>query len=68
MQEAVQKALKDTPKYEVVSEEGPPHCREFLVCVKINNSVSAEGRGRSKKTAEQMAAKNALEKFDKEIG
>lgn len=68
LQEAVQKALKDTPKYEVVSEEGPPHCREFLVCVKINNSVSAEGRGRSKKTAEQMAAKNALEKFDKEIG
>lgn len=66
LQEIVQKSLKETPKYEVVAEEGPPHCREFRVCVKINNTVSAEGRGRSKKVAEQMAAKNALEKHYKE--
>lgn len=66
LQEVIQKSFKETPRYEVLSEEGPPHCREFLVCVKINDSISAEGRGRSKKMAEQMAAKSALEKHDKE--
>lgn len=61
LQELVQKSLKETPKYEVLAEEGPPHDREFLVCVKVKEDVWAQGRGRSKKNAEQSAAKNALE-------
>lgn len=61
LQEVVQKALKETPRYEVLTEEGPPHDREFLVCVKVKEDVLAQGRGRSKKSAEQSAAKNALD-------
>lgn len=66
LQELVQKAMKETPKYEVLAEEGPPHDREFLVCVKIKDEVWAQGRGRSKKNAEQIAAKCALENKFKE--
>ncbi|MNL68088.1 Ribonuclease 3 [compost metagenome] len=61
LQELVQKAQKETPKYEVLSEEGPPHDRVFAVCVKVKDEVLAEGRGRSKKNAEQAAAKAAIE-------
>lgn len=67
LQEVVQKAQKETPRYEVVAEEGPPHDRQFLVCVKVKDEVWAEGRGRSKKNAEQAAAKKALEMKYKEI-
>lgn len=66
LQELVQKSSKETPRYEVLAEEGPPHDREFLVCVKVKEDVWAQGRGRSKKNAEQMAAKNALEMKYKE--
>ena len=58
--------MKETPKYEVLAEEGPPHDREFLVCVKVKEEVWAQGRGRSKKNAEQTAAKCALESKFKE--
>lgn len=61
LQELVQKALRETPKYEVLAEEGPPHDREFLVCVRVKEDIWAQGRGRSKKNAEQAAAKTALE-------
>lgn len=60
LQELVQKHQKETPRYEVLAEEGPPHDREFLVCVKVNDDIWAQGRGRSKKNAEQAAAKCAL--------
>ncbi|KHD88893.1 MAG: ribonuclease III [Bdellovibrio sp. ArHS] len=66
LQELVQKSLKETPRYEVLAEEGPPHDRQFLVCVKIKEDVWAQGRGRSKKNAEQSAAKQALEMKYKE--
>lgn len=61
LQELVQKSVKETPRYEVLAEEGPPHDREFLVCVKVKEELWAQGRGRSKKNAEQSAAKSALE-------
>lgn len=66
LQELVQKHQRETPRYEVLAEEGPPHDREFLVCVKVNEDVWAQGRGRSKKNAEQAAAKCALEAKYKE--
>lgn len=61
LQELVQKSTKETPRYEMLAEEGPPHDREFLVCIKVKDEVLAQGRGRSKKSAEQMAAKSALD-------
>ena len=60
LQELVQKSCKETPRYEVLAEEGPPHDREFLVCVKVKEDIWAEGRGKSKKNAEQAAAHKAL--------
>ena len=66
LQELVQKSLKETPRYEVISQEGLPHQREFVVCVKVKEDVWAQGRGRSKKSAEQDAAKLALNERYKE--
>ena len=48
--------------YQVVSETGPAHAKNFEVAVLINGRKSGQGQGRSKKLAEQGAAKNAFEK------
>ena len=49
------------PRYITVSEEGPNHARTFSVEVLVGGIVQGDGQGRSKKEAEQMAAKLALE-------
>lgn len=49
-----------TPVYETVEEEGPHHARVFTIEVIIGNIKYGEGRGMSKKSAEQNAAKSAL--------
>ena len=48
--------------YQVVSETGPAHAKNFEVAVLINGRKSGQGQGHSKKLAEQEAAKNAFEK------
>ena len=48
--------------YQVVSETGPAHAKNFEVAVLVNGRKSGQGQGRSKKLAEQEAAKNAFEK------
>lgn len=53
------------PTYEVLSEQGPGHQREFLVEVMIGEESHGTGQGRSKKTAEQRAAKSALKYLEK---
>jgi len=50
----------ENPKYIVVGETGPEHDREFTVQIKIGDKIWGEGKGKSKKSAEQEAAKNAL--------
>ncbi|TVR15913.1 MAG: ribonuclease III [Balneolaceae bacterium] len=52
------------PKYSVVSEHGPGHNKTFHVAVFIENEKMGEGSGKSKKQAEQQAAKAALEKIE----
>ncbi len=47
--------------YEVVDEQGPPHDRTFLVSATIDGAEIGRGTGRSKKDAEQEAARAALE-------
>ena len=47
--------------YELVEERGPDHDKTFVVQVKINSNVIGHGEGKSKKAAEQMAAKEAVE-------
>ncbi len=47
--------------YEVTAEIGPPHDRTFEVRAMVDEKVVATGRGRSKKAAEQEAARLALD-------
>ncbi|MFP5520023.1 MAG: ribonuclease III [Bdellovibrionia bacterium] len=60
LQELVQRKQKQTPTYELLQEQGPPHDREFTVCVKVGSEEWAQGIGKSKKSAEQEAAKAAI--------
>ena len=48
-----------------MEEHGPDHNKRFVVAVMLNSNVIGKGEGRSKKTAEQMAAKEALELMGK---
>lgn len=65
-QEAVQARDRVTPTYTLVSEDGPPHSRTFVVQVETGNRVWAKASGSSKKTAEQDAAREALSILQKE--
>lgn len=68
LQEEVQSVLKEAPVYTVRSEEGPPHDRTFEVEVMIRGRALAKASGKSKKAAEQEAAKVALEIWKKAKG
>ncbi len=61
LQEIVQKNRQETLAYRLSGESGPDHDKRFTVQVLLNSNVFTEGTGRSKKDAEQMAAKAALE-------
>jgi ribonuclease-3 len=61
LQERVQAEGGASPRYRVVGTEGPDHRRAFIVVVEVNGEVAGEGRGRSKKLAEQAAARAAIE-------
>lgn len=60
-QEKSQEVYGITPHYEVVSEEGPDHEKEFTCAAYIGKEQIAEGKGNSKQRAEQAAAKEGLE-------
>ncbi len=62
LQEQVQSRLRVTPSYRMVSVEGPPHERRFRAEVRVGEEVWGRGEGRSRKEAEQAAAKAALER------
>lgn len=61
LQEIVQQNPEEQVKYVVVSESGPDHNKHFVVEVHLNSNVIGKGGGRSKKEAEQQAAREALE-------
>ena len=52
------------PEYEIVAEEGPPHDRRYVACVRVAGEAAGEGRGATKKAAEQAAAREALERLN----
>lgn len=60
LQEDVQNRLRVSPRYRVVSESGPEHEKVFEVEVTIGAEVYARSSGRSKKEAEQLAARETL--------
>ncbi len=62
LQERAQSTLrKQTPTYRVEAESGPDHDKMFVVIVELEGEILARGQGKSKKVAEQDAAKLALE-------
>lgn len=61
LQEVVQEALHITPRYYLVNAEGPDHDKRFEVALEIDGREVTTGRGRSKKEAEQDAARLALD-------
>jgi ribonuclease-3 len=65
LQELVQQYRNATAEYTIVEEKGPSHDKEFVSEVTIKGKGSGRGVGRTKKEAEQRAAKNALDSFNK---
>ena len=61
LQEIIQKNPEEHLSYVLTGEEGPDHNKHFSVEVHLNNNVIGRGGGRSKKEAEQQAAREALE-------
>lgn len=61
LQELIQATHKALPIYTTTTEAGPEHKKEFIISVSYNKKVLGEGKGASKKEAEEQAAKNALE-------
>lgn len=60
LQEIVQQDRDATISYALVKSEGPDHDKRFTSCVCINGVVQAEGKGKTKKEAEQNAACQTL--------
>ncbi len=60
-QEYIQKNNLGAIKYKVISEKGPDHLKEFSIALFLNNKIVGIGKGNSKKDAQQLAARNAIE-------
>ncbi len=65
LQELSQEILRATPRYQVAKRYGPDHNKIFGVKVIIKEKVAAVGAGKSKKEAEQRAAKRILRKLER---
>lgn len=60
LQEFIQQNPEEHVEYVLVGEEGPDHAKQFTMEVRLNSNVIGRGTGKSKKLAEQAAAKEAL--------
>jgi ribonuclease-3 len=56
---------RGTPVYRIVSREGPDHAPNFVVEVSVSGEPAARGEGRSKREAQQAAAKAMLERMER---
>ena len=63
LQETVQRNSEGKVYYEVVAQQGPDHDKLFEVAVYVNGGLTGRGTGKTKKEAEQCAAKQALERL-----
>src|SRR5690625_2095108 len=64
LQEFVQQTQNETIEYEIIEEKGPSHDKEIIAQVRIQDEVFKDGIGRTKKEAEQRAAKHALDSYN----
>lgn len=60
LQEIIQQTNTGQLHYEVVDEKGPAHAKEFVTVVQLDEQTLGTGKGRSKKEAEQEAARRAI--------
>ena len=67
LQELTQAHYGITPEYQLIAAHGPDHKKEFEVAVSIDGKRYASAQGKSKKQAQQEAAKIALEMLSKEL-
>ena len=65
LQEIVQQSSDKKIEYVLCKESGPDHDKVFEIELKLNSKVVGRGQGKSKKRAEQNAAKNALEALNR---
>ncbi|MBL1150399.1 MAG: ribonuclease III [Armatimonadetes bacterium] len=65
LQEVAQARWRSTPIYRQVGEAGDPHSKQFVIEVVLDGEVMGSGTGRSKKEAEQAAARDALELIER---
>jgi len=63
LQELIQARHQQTPTYQVIEETGPDHDRRFSVEVRVGGTVLGRGSGKSKKSAEEEAARSALDQL-----
>lgn len=64
LQELIQQYKNQSIEYKIVDEKGPSHSKEFVTEVYVKNQKAGSGVGRTKKEAEQRAAKHALDTFN----
>lgn len=64
LQEVIQRESGHALTYELVSAQGPDHCKTFTMAVLLDGRQVGLGEGHSKKEAEQMAAQVALEALE----
>lgn len=67
LQEIIQRNPEESVSYVLTSESGPDHDKSFTVEVRLNSNVIGCGMGKSKKQAEQRAAKQALQLMGEEL-
>ena len=60
LQEIIQQANIGHLQYEIVEEKGPAHSKTFITVVRLDEAVLGTGEGKSKKEAEQEAARHAI--------
>jgi ribonuclease III len=63
LQELTQSRYKLTPTYNLEREEGPDHDKVFYMNVVVHGRILAHGAGKSKKDAQQLAARKALQRL-----
>ena len=67
LQRIVQQTPEEILEYRLIEESGPPHNRWFTFRVYLNSNLLGEGSGKSKRAAEQEAAKEALKLLGEEV-
>ena len=68
LQEWLQALARPLPRYEILSESGPPHRREFVVrCTLSDSADEVEAKGLSRRLAEQRAAEQMLQAINSKV-